>query len=197
MIILAKAPRPVVETPQDPSISPETPERQTLICFYRVSTSPACGNTEELEQKAHGERGVSVFAVVTGSHQETRARAKWRMQTLRRAWSWLRFGLSSSLKEWGLYISPQHFDRDEEESCCSQRAAWRVPDYPYPDDLLPLADDAFCPPQFQQMLCQSHGMAIKSSTSLHEGECGDRSGKGKLFVLSDGAGNSRAVSALA
>lgn len=86
-------------------LSQETPERGTVICFYRGLHCPICATyLSELERQtpAFHQRGVATIAI--SSDTEERARAMVDKIGARN----LRFGYGLSLakaREWGLYLS--------------------------------------------------------------------------------------------
>ncbi|MDG0023904.1 peroxiredoxin-like family protein [Trinickia sp. Y13] len=86
-------------------LSGETPERMTLVCFYRGLHCPICANyLKELERltPAFAERGVSTIAVSTDDQARAQAMAA------KVGASQLRIGYGVPLavaRRWGLYIS--------------------------------------------------------------------------------------------
>jgi peroxiredoxin len=87
------------------NLAAESPERLTLVCFYRGLHCPVCTNyLKELERltPAFTERGVGTIAI--SSDGETRARQmaeKIAAKSLR-----IGYGLElNGAREWGLYIS--------------------------------------------------------------------------------------------
>jgi peroxiredoxin len=86
-------------------LSDETPERMTLVCFYRGLHCPICANY--LKELAHlipefAARGVSTIAISSDDASRARAMAdKIGTSDLR-----IGFGLSlADARRWGLYIS--------------------------------------------------------------------------------------------
>lgn len=82
-----------------------TPQRMTLVCFYRGLHCPICANyLKELERLTpeFAERGVETIAISSDGEERTRAMAdKIAAKALRFA-----YGLSlPKAREWGLYIS--------------------------------------------------------------------------------------------
>ncbi|MGN6652253.1 peroxiredoxin-like family protein [Trinickia sp.] len=101
------APDLVVDTLDHGSfdLASETPERLTLICFYRGLHCPICAmSLKELERLTpeFASRGVSTIAV--SSDSEPRAREM--QQKIAAANLRIGYGLSlSDARKWGLYIS--------------------------------------------------------------------------------------------
>jgi len=86
-------------------LADETPERMTLVCFYRGLHCPICANyLKELERltPAFAERGVRTIAISSDTEDRARAMAeKIGAAQLRIGW-----GLSlADARRWGLYIS--------------------------------------------------------------------------------------------
>lgn len=93
----------------DFDLATATPERWTLICFYRGLHCPICaGYLVELERQmpAFAERGTECIAI--SSDGEERARAMADKVAQKAGTHRLRFGYGLSLtaaREWGLHIS--------------------------------------------------------------------------------------------
>ena len=102
-----KAPELIIETLDHGqfNLAAESPERLTLVCFYRGLHCPVCANyLKELERltPAFAERGVGTVAI--SSDVEARARQmaeKIAAKNLRVGYG---FELSAA-REWGLYLS--------------------------------------------------------------------------------------------
>lgn len=87
------------------TLSAETSERGTVVCFYRGLHCPICATyLTELEKKveAFAERGVGVIALSSDTQERAQAMAdKINASQLR-----IGYGLAlSKAREWGLYIS--------------------------------------------------------------------------------------------
>ena len=86
-------------------LSEETPERMTLVCFYRGLHCPICATyLKELERltPAFAERGVSTIAISSDAGDRARAMA----EKIGAAQLRIGFGLSlAAARQWGLYVS--------------------------------------------------------------------------------------------
>jgi len=86
-------------------LSEETPERMTLVCFYRGLHCPICATyLKELERltPAFAERGVSTIAISSDNEERARAMA----EKIGAAQLRIGFGLSlADARQWGLYVS--------------------------------------------------------------------------------------------
>jgi peroxiredoxin len=86
-------------------LAAETPERFTLVCFYRGLHCPICaGYLKELERlvPAFAERGTAAIAVSSDGQERARQMA----QKIQAARLRMGYGLAlSDARKWGLYIS--------------------------------------------------------------------------------------------